>query len=318
MSEVRELWEIQREFTEKFWGTKGGMPDPRDEKAMTTITKDYALHIIAEVTEVVQELSWRMHRAVKGEVDRDNVLEELIDVNKFLLGLIQVWGYSFEQYENEFKRKSMVVEQRFAQEQTFPSLMNHPMALIDIDGVLADYPRGFYHWVYLNCPEAGMFSVHSAEKWYRGLPLKDREQIKKKYRQSGAKATLPVLPGAAKFVHLVRERGLKAVLITNRPYADYYRIYPDTLEWLVKNEIPYDGIVWARDKGLEAVKQFKNVCWAVDDDSENIKRFREAKIPTIQVDPGDENNDTSALLTVARRVAKIEDLAYEWKKELVS
>jgi len=171
----------------------------------------------------------------------------------------------------------------------------------------------------MNYPtSASHSSIQRAEHWYRELPLKEREEAKRRYRQSGAKATLPVLPGAVELVKLIRDRGLKVVLLTNRPYAEYYRIYPDTLSWLNDNGFEYDGIVWARDKGLEAVKQFKNVCFAIDDNQENVQRLREARVPTIKVDPGDNSCDTASLLQVAKNITKIEDLAYEWKRGVVA
>lgn len=309
----RELWNIQREFTEKFWATKGGMPDPRDEKQMTAVTKDYALHLIAEVVEVVQELSWRMHRSSKGEVDRDNVLEELIDAQKFLMGLIQLWGFTYDNYVEEFKRKSTVVSQRFTQEQTFPELANHPCCIIDIDGVLASYPNFFYEWSIKNFYPT--HSVHEFTRLYKSMNLLSREGLKKKYRQSGVKATMPLIPGAKELLHCVKRRSaLKIILMTNRPYAEFYRIYPDTLFWLEKNDLPYDGIIWSRDKGIDALKNFRNVCWAVDDNPENVKRFREAGITTIAIDNESAGESTADLYKLVERIEKMEDLGFAWQK----
>lgn len=311
----KELWDIQEEFTKKFWATKGGMPNYlTSDKIMTGITKDYALHIITEVTEVVQELSWKMHRNTRDSIDRDNVLEEMIDVTKFLFGLMQVWGFTWEDFAEEFKRKSSVVEQRFAQDQSFPNLVNHPVAIVDIDGVLSDYPNCFYDWIKDNVKELGnsITSRTRAKFLFDNTSITEQEIWKRDYRRSGVKADLPVLPGAKEFLSMVRSRGLKVILLTNRPYDEHYRIYPDTLEWLSKNDLQYDGILWARDKGLEAVKNFKNICWAVDDTEKNIKRLQEARITTIRVNPSDDTRNTAALLQFSKNVKKIEDLGWDW------
>lgn len=309
----RELWDIQKAFTEKFWATKGGMPDITDEKVMTTVTKDYALHLVAEIVEVVQELSFRMHRASKGEIDRDNLAEELIDCNKFLLGIFQIWGFTYEQYVEEFKRKSAVVDQRFDQEQTFPGLANHPCCIVDIDGVIAEYPRFFYKWAIQN-----FYPTHSIQEFvvlYRAMDLLTKEELKKKYRQSGVKANMPMVPGAKELLHCIRRRSnLKIVLMTNRPYDQFYRIYPDTLSWLAKNDLPYDGIIWSRDKGVDALKNFKNICFAVDDNPENVRRFREAGITTIMIRNEFEGSGTMSLYKLAERMGKMEDLGFEWSK----
>jgi FMN phosphatase YigB (HAD superfamily) len=287
------------------------MPDTADEKMMTSITKDYALHLVAEIIEVVQELSFRMHRASKGAIDRDNLAEELIDCNKFLLGMFQIWGFSYEQYVEEFKRKSTVVEQRFQQEQTFPGLANHPCCIIDIDGVLASYPKFFYEWSIKN-----FYPTHSIQEFvqlYKSMDLLMREELKKKYRQSGAKADMPLIPGAKELLDCIRRRSsLKIILMTNRPYADYYRLYPDTLSWLKKNDLPYDGIIWSRDKGVDALKNFRNICWAVDDSPENVRLFREARITTVLIRNEFASASTMALYKIAERIEKLEDVGFEW------
>jgi len=294
-----ELWKIQEDFTKKFWDTRGGFP--RTEEALTTATKDYAIHLIGEITEVLGELSWKMHRAAKGSLDRTNVLEEFVDCQKFLLGMIILWEFTEEEFINEFKRKSMVVEQRFAQEQQFSSLKLQQVALVDIDGVLADYPFGFYKWI-ATVHMKGQMTVYQAEKYYTQLGLRDRQGIKTIYRASGAKKSLAVLPGAHDLLRLIRHRSqLKIILFTNRPYDEHYRIYPDTLEWLKEHDLVYDAVFWAKDKGLEALKYFDNICFAVDDSDDNIKRFKQAGISTIQVNPCDVKNNTTALTDFARQ-----------------
>ena len=312
-----ELWDIQDKFTKVFWETKGGMPNANDEKVLTAVVKDYSLHIISEIMEVVSEFSWKMHRAHKGEIDRNNLLEEIVDVSKFTFGLLQCCGFTYEQYAEEFKRKSTVVSQRFAFEQNLSNLANHPCCVIDIDGVIADYPRFFYAWSIKN-----FYPNHSIKEFveqYKSMDLLTREELKKKYRQSGVKADMPLLPGAKELLDCIRRKSnLKIILMTARPYAEMYRIYPDTLAWLTKNELPYDGIVWSRDKGIDTLKNFKNVDWAVDDNPENVRRLREAGITTIMIRNEFDGERTMNLYKLAERIHKMEDLGYEWAKEVES
>lgn len=310
----KELWDMQESFTHKFFATKGGMP--KTEKELTDSTKDYLLHLMKEVTEVLDQISFKMHRTPKDFVDRGNVLEEMVDCQKYLWGLMQLWDFSYEDFFEEFRRKSSVVEQRFAQERSMHALRDEKCVLIDIDGVLSDYPRCFYeavsrssHFVnsYHYCGDAA-----TAAEWLRELPVDKYEEVKRWYRQSGAKADLPVLAGACEMLTRIRERGVKIVLLTNRPYAEHFRIYPDTLEWLAKNNLPYDAIIWAKDKGFEAVKNFSNVLWAVDDQADNIEKLRAAGIQCIKVDPLDTDADTAVLSVVIQTHPHIEDIAKLW------
>jgi HAD superfamily hydrolase (TIGR01509 family) len=283
MKMSEQLWDLQREFNDKFWATKGGWP--KGDEARTIASKDFAVHIMRELGEVLSEMNSKMHRIENKPLDRTNVLEELIDVTKFTYGFMQLWGFSFKEFEEEFKRKSMVVEQRFAQEQQFAKLRNDPVVIVDIDGVLTDYPNCYYEWLGTNHFEGK--NAHYVKSYLDTLPLRDREELKNKYRRSGAKATLKLVPGAREMLQLLK-RELKVVFLTNRPYADFYRIYPDTLEWARTHALPYDAILWARDKGLEAIKHFGNVAFAIDDSDENIRNLKKAGITTVKIDNDDE------------------------------
>lgn len=299
----KELWDMQRTFTEKFFATKGGMP--KTEKELTDSTKDYLLHLMKEVTEVLDQISFKMHRTPKDFVDRGNVLEEMVDCQKYLWGLMQLWDFSYEDFFEEFRRKSSVVEQRFAQERSMHALRDEKCVLIDIDGVLSDYPRCFYAWVAIKYA----CTLERAEKAYKEAPVDKREIMKREYRQSGAKALLPVLAGARELLQSIHSRGIKIVLLTNRPYAEHFRIYPDTLEWLATNKLPYDAIIWAKDKGFEAVKNFSNVLWAVDDQDDNIEKLKAAGIECIKIDS---TATTEVLSVVIQTHSKIEDIAKLW------
>lgn len=308
----KELWEIQKKFNDRFFTTKGGWPK---EEQLTASSKDFAIHLIKETTEVLDEMSFKMHRAGKGPIDRANVIEELIDVQKFLWGWMQIWGVSYEEFIEEFKRKSMVVEQRFTQEQSLPKLANDTCVIIDIDGVLADYPNCFYEYcVKTFYPE---FSRQEFAKFYADSNLLQREAMKTSYRQSGVKASVPVIPGSKQLLDAIKRKSngnMKIILMTNRPYSKFYRIYPDTLTWLAKNSLPYDGIIWAEDKGVETVQKFKNVMWAVDDNPDNIKRFKAARITPVLVDNTDPRTSTMELYKMVESAHKIEDVGYEWNR----
>lgn len=285
----RAAWDEQLKFTRRFWESQGGMPDHHDERVLTPIIKDYVLHLIKEATEVLDATKWRMHRKADGAINRGNALEEVIDSQKFVLGIAQVMGYTFDEYLDMFYRKSMVVEQRFTQEQNLAGLRDVPCALVDIDGVLADYPDYYYNWVYNE--------YNLSPTAYDSQDLLRKKEIKDAYRRSGAKTNIPLLPGARDLLLLLRAEGVKIVLITMRPYAEHYRIYPDTLLWLKKHDLPYDAILWAKDKGLEAMKNFTDVRVAIDDDPKNIEMYHRAGIRVAQVAPP---NGTDTLIKARR------------------
>lgn len=316
----REIWDMQKEFNDKFFATKGGWPK---EDTLVALSKEFCLHLIKEATEVLDEMHFKMHRTKSKEMDPMNVLEEMVDVQKFLWGWMQVHGFTYDDFLLEFKRKSSVVEQRFAQERSMKELESHPCVLVDIDGVLADWEGGFAQWL-TSTRVAGVFTCPTAAwAWYENeAGVLKQEAVKRAFRQSGKKAELDVLPGAKELLQLIRSKSsLKIVLLTNRPYDENFRIYPDTLTWIKKNDLPYDAIIWSRDKGFDAVKTFRNVYWAVDDKDKNVKRLREAKITTIHVNPCDPETNTQALFEFAlqhlqTKGGKLDDLGYVWNRHV--
>ena len=79
--------------------------------------KEYILALIAEATEVLNEVDWKMHKKMNLPTDaRDRLLEESIDVMKFLLGLMIVNGFTVDDVYNMFKIKSKKVAKKLSQE----------------------------------------------------------------------------------------------------------------------------------------------------------------------------------------------------------
>ena len=108
---MRDLWDIQREFNDEFFESKGGWPR---EEQLIPANKDFYVHLSREAAEALNCLSFKMHRKKSGdEIERDNLLEELVDTMKFLIGWFQINGFTYEEFEREFKRKSLIVAERF-------------------------------------------------------------------------------------------------------------------------------------------------------------------------------------------------------------
>ena len=116
MDKLEEIYNIQEKFTEKFFKEKHdlSLKQVRNNKHMLVKwNKAYILALIAESTEVLNEVDWKMHKKMNLPNDaRERLLEESIDVMKFLLGLIIVNGFTVDQVYEMFKSKSLKVEER--------------------------------------------------------------------------------------------------------------------------------------------------------------------------------------------------------------
>ena len=116
---LKEIYEIQKQFTNTFFESKGlSIRDvANDKEELVKWNKEYILALIAEATEVLNEVDWKMHKKMNLPTDaRDRLLEESVDVLKFLLGLMIVNGFSCDDIYQKFISKSLIVFKKFEDE----------------------------------------------------------------------------------------------------------------------------------------------------------------------------------------------------------
>lgn len=271
MEELRKIWKRQKEFN-VLLGNVG-----QNIKQKEALTKEFILHLITEAVEVLNEINWKIHR--KKEYDKINPIidynlkEELIDVYKYLLSIMQFWDMSPEEFVEEFHRKSNVVEQRYKQEKEINLLKTKKVIGIDIDGVLADYPKSFIDFAE---KETGMkFNLKTyniADELNKILGNKKGDAIKHKYRMTGQKRFIDVIPGAKQALHKLSKK-YKIVLLSARPVKKYKRIFPDTIEWLKNNNLKYDAILWDANKEEKVIKEFPHMQFMVEDVREHANKL---------------------------------------------
>lgn len=137
-----------------------------------------------------------------------------------------------------------------------------PVVAIDIDGTLGNYHQHFIDfaedWLGVH-----LLSGDTIRVWdlYDGAgPFRDWftrtydvdvttfRQIKLAYRQGGLKRTMPVYDGAVDLSTDVRALGAELWLTTTRPHDRYDRVDPDTREWLRRNGIGHDALLFGEHK----------------------------------------------------------------------
>lgn len=134
-----------------------------------------------------------------------------------------------------------------------------PVVALDIDGTLGDY-----HGHFLRFAE-GWYGrpMPSPETINPGLPLhrfmrttkKTYRDCKLAYRQGGLKRSMPCYSGASEMTRTIRKAGAEVWICTTRPYLRLDNIDPDTREWLRRNKIQYDAVIYGEDKYRELVRQ---------------------------------------------------------------
>ena len=154
----------------------------------------------------------------------------------------------------------MVMAYPEAQLGTFRSGGDKPIVALDIDGTLGDYHAHFlwfaeryFGWSF---PPADEVNPGMRLSEFMGIPHEQYQQCKLAYRQGGLKRFMPCFPYAQELTVNIRMAGAQVWICTTRPYMRLDNIDPDTREWLRRNHIEYDAVIFEGivDGGSHATK----------------------------------------------------------------
>lgn len=138
-----------------------------------------------------------------------------------------------------------------------------PVVAWDIDGTLGDYHGHLLtfseNWLGTTPSPGWSLSYDGSTDLatFMDLDKATYRQIKLAYRQGGMKRTMPPFMNAAYAVQQCQEAGAEVWITTTRPYMRLDNIDPDTQEWLRRNDIHYDGLIYDEEK-------YKRLCDIVD------------------------------------------------------
>lgn len=166
-------------------------------------------------------------------------------------------------------------------------------AIIDIDGVLADYRRGLLYWIRQSWPTLAQKAnahVMRNDTWIddktMGVPFRTWLELLEMFRMSGGKQAIPLFDGASDMVMEIRKRGMGVVLLTSRPIDLYSNIYRDTIEWLRNNQIQHDLLLWSKSKAemVHKMRLIDTAAFAIDDEFKHIEEYDRLCIPSFWLD----------------------------------
>lgn len=153
-----------------------------------------------------------------------------------------------------------------------------PVVAVDIDGTLGDYHGHFTQFAedYVGRPLKESYNGSGPYKdWFcaiNGISYQIWHDIKLAYRQGGMKRCMPVYSHAAEMCQDIKNAGAELWLTTTRPYIRHDSVDPDTREWLRRNNIPYDYLVYDGNKykKLHDIVGDYRVCAVLDDLIEEV------------------------------------------------
>lgn len=103
----------QRDFQKNFYDI-----DNLQFTERVALTKEYILCSMRELGEALNTLPWKSHRKYEdtASINREELLEELTDVMKFVLNLYLIWDFDSRDLIDAFAKKSEKVRQRLSNE----------------------------------------------------------------------------------------------------------------------------------------------------------------------------------------------------------
>jgi hypothetical protein len=193
-----------------------------------------------------------------------------------------------------------------------------PVVAVDIDGTMADYHGHFLRFAeqYLGSPMPSPTDINPGMPLNRFMTISKPlyREVKLAYRQGGLKRSMPVLAGSQELIRAIRAPRSRRVCIgsehvevpggsyieditvpglgaevwvcTTRPYLRLDNIDPDTREWLRRNDINYDALLFdsvgGDNKYRELIRQAGDrVACALEDLPEQAVRANRAGVPYV-------------------------------------
>jgi hypothetical protein len=153
-----------------------------------------------------------------------------------------------------------------------------PVVALDIDGTTGRYHEHFLRFAehYLDSEVPWDFdSSEPFRNWFKkrfGTSDDVWHDVKLAYRQGGMKRSMQVYPYARNLAEFIREQGAELWITTTRPYIRHDNIDPDTREWLRRNGIVYDYILYDGHKyqKLKDLVGVERIAMVIDDLQEEL------------------------------------------------
>lgn len=195
-----------------------------------------------------------------------------------------------------------------------------PIVAIDIDGTLGDYHGNFLTFARLYFGQPHMWPMDTENPglklWdWMGISQRDYRDAKLAYRQGGWKRWMPAYPGIDQLTRGLRIEGVEVWICTTRPYLRLDNVDPDTREWLSRNKIEYDALLFDpahEEDGTKYHELYRQVggeriASIVDDLPEMIDAAEYLRIPN-RSQPILRDQPYNRHLPLARRVRSTEDI----------
>ena len=125
-----------------------------------------------------------------------------------------------------------------------------PVVALDIDGTMAVYHDHLLNFMDLYFGRYMKRGWDGSGDWedFLGLPRRAYEDAKLAFRQGGFKRWMPAFSDLHTLQSVLYELRVEVWVTTTRPYMRLDSVDPDTREWLSRNRVKYDHLLYDENK----------------------------------------------------------------------
>ena len=244
MTTFKHMLETQRLYNEQIVGKSEDL----SQKQISKITQENVLCAHAELSSLVNATNYKNHHAHSEPLaNRNTVLYETVDVIRYMMATLNTWGITSGEFEKAFNKKDIYLNKHYELQQKKLD-GKQPVAIVDIDDVLANFREGFASWLFNNFGVKP--DVNSKEYYFISeltqINLNSETVFKMFLDDEGFEGLHPDQVNV-RLLNRLKKEGYWIHLLTARPEEELQCLY-DTYYWIVKQAIPCDAISFSPEK----------------------------------------------------------------------
>ena len=270
MKSLDKLFEIQKQFSELF--------RPKEELSVQErerLTQEFALALHSEVSAIVREINFKSHEQKRKQIVENSILFEAVDVFRYLLAILNLWGFSAEDFSQAFDDKENYLQIKYVK--NAQKWEGQPVILVDADDVIVEFRKGYSE--YLNAMEGIDVDVNSKEYYFtNGIPkdLYNPEQLFQDFIDQRRLRDLESITPTIQAINDLYDQGYWIQILTARPDWNKTCQY-DTYTWLENSGLKFHKIDFSPEKMIWAANseyydQGSIVC-AIDDSAKHAMEY---------------------------------------------
>lgn len=261
----RQMLSKQLTYNNKIVGPANQLTQELKEK----ITQENVLCAHAELSALVNATNYKNHHSHSEPLaNKKTVLYEAVDVIRYMMATLNTWEITGGEFEKAFDKKDIYLNKHYEfQQKKWDG--QQPVAIVDIDDVLANFREGFASWLFNNF---GIKPDVDSKEYYFISALSqinlNSETVFKMFLDDEGFESLHKDSENVRLLHRLKKEGYWIHLLTARPEEELQCLY-DTYYWIVEKEIPCDAISFSPEKFRWCAKSkyynFGAIKFAIDD-----------------------------------------------------